>query len=195
MRNMLKTLTIAIIACLACLLQACVPAVFVAGAATGGTIIFDHRSTKTILQDRDMSYKADSKIATDERLGKHVHISSAVFDHVVLLVGQAPTPELRSLAEQRVRQVPHIKLLHNEVTVEEPTSMETRTHDAWITTKVQSELFGIKDLHSSQIKVVTENSVVYMMGIITHHQADLATDKVRNIGGVEKVVKLFEYMH
>ena len=81
--------------------------------------------------------------------------------------------------------------VYNEITIRKPISLWQRSQDAWITTKVKTEMLAKKDLHSTQIKVVTENSVVYLMGMLTPQQAELATDVARRIDGVREVVKEF----
>ncbi len=179
---------------LSCFLSACLlPVVFVAGAGIGGSIVYDKRNMKTMVQDRDMATAALHKIQDDPDLSEHAHISIATFNHIILLAGQAPTEELRQRAFDLVNSVPNVKRIYNEVTVEPPTSTMIRTNDSWITTKVKSAMLAEKGLRSSQIKVVTENSVVYLMGIVTRKQSDLAAQAASRVSGVKKVVKIFEY--
>lgn len=179
------------------MLQGCVAAALMVGAGVGvagGVIINDHRSTKTILDDKDIVVEAQDKINNDKELRGKVHVSVAVFNHVVLLVGQTPTQELHDRVVSLVNSVPKIKALHDEITIEFPISGSVQTHDAWLTTKVKSVLLAEKGLNSIQLKIVTENGAVYMMGLVTRSQANLATEKVRQIEDVKKVVKLFEYV-
>ena len=179
-------------------LQGCVAAVVIAGAATaavaGGAIIADNRSTKTIMEDRDLTYKIQEKLANDPELQGKVHIEVASFNGVVLLDGQAPTAELRDRAVSLANSVAKIKLLHNEITLEYATGSSVRTHDSWITTKVKSSLVAEQGLSSAQMKIVTENGTVYLMGLVTKGQGDLAAKKASQVESVKKVVKLFEYI-
>jgi osmotically-inducible protein OsmY len=178
-------------------LQGCIPAVFVAGAAagvTGSVIIHDQRSTKVIMEDRDLTYKAQTKIDNDLDLQVRTHISVTTFNYKMLVVGQAVSEELRDHAMKVINTVPDIKMVHNEITIEKPTSNSTRTKDSWITTKVKSALLAQKGLHSSQIKILTENGVVYMMGMVTKDHGDLAATAASQVEDVTRVVKLFEYL-
>lgn len=175
-------------------LQGCIPAAFVAGATAGGAVIYDNRSTKVIFEDRDITYQAQKRFNDNEGLREKAHVSVATFNHIVLLVGQVPTEEMRNSAEDVVKSIPKVKLIHNEITVENPISQVARTNDTWLTTKVRTALLAEKGLNSAQIKVVTENSIVYLMGLTSRGQAEQATEVVRQIAGVRKVVKIFEYM-
>lgn len=180
---------------LSCLLQACVPAaIAVVGATAGGAIIYDHRSVNTMARDRDTTFEAGRKLAADPDL-KQAHIVVATFNHVALLTGQAPTPELSQRAYDIVSSLPNIKRIYNEITIAPPTSEWRRSHDAWITTKVKAAMLAQKGLRSSLIKVVTENSVVYLMGMVRHTQGNLAADVASKVKDVRTVVKLFEYLN
>lgn len=183
---------IALIALSFCL-EACIPAALVVGATAGGAIIYDQRNVSTMLDDKDIAYRAQTKLNQDAELQKSTHLSLATFNHNVLLVGQAPTSTLKSRAEDIVRSVPKVNRVFNEITLENPSSMIASTNDTWLTTKVKSVLLAEKGLNSTQIKIVTENGVVYMMGLLTRDQADLATNCVQKVDGVQKIVKLFEY--
>jgi len=116
---------------------------------------------------------------------------------VVLLVGQAPTEALRQQAGSITQGIEKVRLVHNEMTVAAPNSMMTRSSDSVITTKVKGSLFGVRgyeDFDPSRVKVVTENGTVYLMGLLYHAEADAVATKASQVGGVQKVVKLFEYM-
>jgi osmotically-inducible protein OsmY len=176
-------------------LQGCVPAVFVAGAAAGGAIIYDHRSTKNIVSDRGITFQSQKKLDSDQELRKKTHVSVTTFNNIALLLGQAPNNELRDRAESIVKSNPKIKMLYNEITIGKPITDITCANDSWITTKVKTVLLAASGLNSTNLKVVTENSVVYLMGLTTRTQAKIATDKTRTVAGVKKVVKLFEYLN
>ncbi len=175
------------------LLTACVPVAFVAGASAGGAIVYDKRDMKTMVQDRNLSNAILAKINSDPQLKKQTHISVATFDRIVLLAGQAPTQALKDQVYSLASSVPNTKRLYNEITIEPPTSKLVQTNDAWLTTKVKTAMLAEKGLNSTQIKVVTENSVVYLMGITSRKQADIAANVASHIDGVKRVVKLFEY--
>jgi len=176
-------------------LQGCVPSAFVAGAAAGGAIIYDHRSAKVMVEDHNITFQSQKEIDHDKELHEQAHISVATFNRIVLLIGQAPNSELRQRAESIVKANSNIKMIYNEITIEKPVSDITSANDAWITTKVKTVLLTTPGLNSTNLKIVTEKSVVYLMGLTTHTQAQNATDKTRTVAGVKKIVKLFEYLN
>ena len=176
-------------------LSACVPAALVVGATVGGAIIYDNRSVGTMVADKDIAHQIQYKIYNVPALRTEAHIVVTSFNRVVLMVGQAPTPELQKQAFELAQSVSGIRRLYNEVTVAAPTSEKRRVEDSWITTKAKTELLATKDLHSTQMKVLTENGTVYLLGLVTQTQGDMAADVVRRVSGVERVVKLFEYLH
>jgi osmotically-inducible protein OsmY len=178
------------------LLPGCLSTALVAGAAaTGGAIIYDRRSAKGIVEDRDVTFQTQNRLDSDKELHARAHISIATFNRIALLVGQASDNELRSRAESIAKSNSNIKMLYNEVTVEKPISTAARANDLWITTKVKTTLLAAPDLNSASLKIVTENGVVYLMGLTTRTQAQIATDKTRTVAGVQKIVKLFEYIN
>jgi osmotically-inducible protein OsmY len=196
---MKKILTLLITLCSSVLLQGCVPLLIFGGVAVGGVVtgvvIYDHRDTKTMMDDHEISYQAESKLNANDEIKNKTHISVSVFNRVVLLVGQSPTPQLKQIAENLVKPIPKIKLFHSEITVENPISSTRRAQDSWITTKIKSTLLAQKGLSTTQVKIITENGVVYIMGLGNRQQIDVITEKVRQTDGVKKVVKLVEYIN
>jgi len=178
------------------LLYGCAAAV-VGGAATGATAAHDRRTVGTFIDDEGIELKARLAIFDDKELNSNIHINIISINGVVLLVGQAPTEAERQKAAELTIAIPKVRLVHNEMTVAAPNSYMTRSSDSLITAKVKTSLFNIKELKEfdpTRVKVVTENSIVYLMGILTHTEADAVTDAARQVGGVQKIVKLFEYI-
>lgn len=174
-------------------LSGCIPAAIVIGATAGGAIIYDKRTMKTMMQDRESAHAATTLIAMSPALKDNTHIVVAVFNHILLLVGQTKTNEQRTIAYKLVQEVKYVTRIYNEITVQKPTSLWRRSEDTWLTTRVKTEMLTKSGLHSTQIKVVSENGVVYLMGVVSHHQADLAASVARRVKGVKKVVKVFQY--
>lgn len=175
-------------------LSGCLPAVFVAGATAGGVVVQDRRSFQTILQDKKITCQSLMRLNSDKRLKDQSHISVTTFNRIVLLVGEANTPEIRACAYELVKPVPNIRRINNEITVGQSLSTKECSADAWITTKVKTAMIREKGLRSTQIKVLTEDAVVYLMGLVKHTQAELAIEVARTVKGVQKVVTLFEYV-
>ncbi|MBV54105.1 MAG: phospholipid-binding protein [Coxiellaceae bacterium] len=176
------------------MITACVPTAVVVGAATTSSVVYDKRDIKTVLNDRKTTQTAVNLIKADSELKGRSNIHIATFNHVLLLVGQAQTPELKTRAYQIVSSVKGISRIYNEITVSGATSSLQHTNDTWLTTKVKTALIAKAGLKSNQFKVVTENNVVYLMGLTGHEQGDEITNIARHVEGVTKVVTVFQYI-
>jgi osmotically-inducible protein OsmY len=177
------------------LLYGCAAAV-VGGAATGASAVHDRRTVGTFIDDEGIELKARLAIFNDKELNSQIHINIVSINGVVLLVGQAPTEAMRQKAAEIVSTVPKVRLIHNEMSVAAPNSYLTRSSDSLITAKVKAKMFSIdgqENFDPTRVKIVTENGIVYLMGILSHSEADTVTDAARQVGGVQKIVKLFEY--
>ena len=172
--------------------QACAPVV-VAGGATAAVAATDERTIGTQIDDENIELTARKKINDDNRLGDDVHVNITSFNGVVLLSGEATTAEQRDIVVSLVRSIEGVKRVVSEINVAEPTAFATRVHDSWITGEVKAKMLDTENLKSTRVKVVTENGVVYLMGLVSRAQADLATDVTRHVSGVERVVRMFEY--
>jgi osmotically-inducible protein OsmY len=154
----------------------------------------DHRTIGTQLDDENIELSVRKAINDDNRLGDDVHVNITSFNGTVLLTGEATTAELRDIVVSRVRRFEGVKRVVSEINVAEPVAFANRVHDSWITGQVKAKMLHTPNLKSTRIKVVTENSVVYLMGLVNHQDADLATEDARTVSGVKRVVKLFEYL-
>lgn len=182
-------------ACLSICLCACAPLVFVAGAAIGGSIIYDHRSLSTINHDATIANQITSNINDQpEDVRKECNITVNVFNGVVLLTGQVPSEALSMDFTNDAKQLKHVRRVYNRMTVQPVLNVALRTDDVWLLGKIRTSLLLKKDLRSTQISVVVENKIAYLMGVVTRKQADLAVQATRQVSGVRKVVTLFEVM-
>lgn len=170
-------------------LTGCVAAV-VAGAA--GVMVYDKRSFRVLERDTRIFHNVRTAIVTDP-LFRYSHISVTSFNRAVLLVGQTSTDSLRVLAGRIAQKTPQVSRVYNQLTVEPSISLSVRAEDSWITSQVRSFMLTQKGLESGSIRVVTENKVVYLMGLVSHEQANLAADVARRVSGVRRVIKVFQY--
>lgn len=174
----------------------CAP-VIVGGAATTGAAAHDRRTIGTFVDDQGIEVKARLRLGEDKELKEQAHINVVSVNGVVLLAGQTPTESQRQRAQGIVAGVEKVRHVHNELTIAAPNTLMTRSSDSLITGKVKTKLLGINDIEGfdgTRVKVVTENGVVYLMGLLRRHEADAASERARQVGGVQKVVKLFEYL-
>jgi osmotically-inducible protein OsmY len=174
----------------ALVLQGC-PAVIGAGGFVVASSLEDRRSTGTQLDDQAIESRAASRIA--ERIGERGHINVAAFNRSVLLTGEAWDEATRAEAGKLVAEVPNVRNVTNEIQVAGLSSVTSRTNDTAITAKVKGGMLNVKGLNSLHVKVVTEASVVYLLGLVTEAEAEIATEIARTTGGVRRVVKVFEY--
>lgn len=168
-------------------------AVAVTGIATGASVAADTRTTGTVIEDQSIELKALQTLSANKELNDQVHINTTSYNTIVLVSGEAPTEDLRRKVIEIVRNIPKVTHVHNEITIAAPSSLVSRSSDSLITSKVKTKLLANKNVAGLNVKVVTEKGVVYLMGISTRAQADKATDIARKTGGVQKVVKLFQY--
>ena len=153
------------------------------------------RTTGSLIDDELIEIKALVNIGKASEELQQSHISVTSYNGIVLLSGQVPSSEARQRAEAVTNEIRKVRKIHNELTVAGPTSAIVRTNDSWLTTKIKSKMIADPLLLSRDIKVVTENGAVYLMGLVNEAQAKQAVDITRNTSGVQKVVKMFEYIH
>lgn len=175
------------------LLQGCSAAI-VAGTAGAVTSATDRRTLGTQIDDNNLEIKATLALKGDEKLAKFSNIIVVSLNGRVLLIGQTPTTEMRAQAESLVKPIQGVKKIHNQIRIGNMTGITTKTHDTWLTSKVKTMLLSEENVSANDIKVVTENSEVFLMGLVTEQEANLAADVARHVSGVEKVIKVFEYL-
>ncbi|MEZ5542783.1 MAG: BON domain-containing protein [Pseudomonadota bacterium] len=193
----MKPVSTLLVACLAVTsFYGCAPVV-VGGAAAGGAALHSRRTVGTFVDDQGIELKARVAIAEQRGLNDQTHISVTSYNGVVLLTGQAPTESLRQQVQDIAAGIDKVRMVHNEISIAAPNSMMTRSSDTLITGKVKTALFnikGIEDFDPTRVKVVTEDGVVYLMGLVYRNEADAVVDQARQVGGAKKIVKVFEYL-
>ena len=177
------------------LLSGCAPVV-VGGAATTVAVAHDRRTTGSVVEDQAIKARVITALKDDSEIDRQTHINVTSFNGIVLLTGEAPTDSLRSRVGNIARNSEKVRRVHNEIVIAAPSSMMTRSSDSWITTKVKTALLGVGEegFDATRVKVVTENGTVYLLGLVTQREASAATEQARQIGGVQRIVKLFEYL-
>lgn len=173
------------------LLHGCA-AVAVGGAAAGGVMVAeDRRTVGTITEDEGIELKTSSRINERFRDGVHVNVTS--YNRIVLLTGEVPDAAAKTEVERIARGVENVRGVHNETVVSGVTSYTARSNDAITTSKVKGRFLDARKFNPLHVKVVTENNVVYLLGLVTKQEANEATEIARTTSGVQKVVRVFEY--
>ncbi|MCP4288991.1 MAG: BON domain-containing protein [Gammaproteobacteria bacterium] len=180
---------------LAVFLQGC-GAVLISGVATGAAVIHDRRSAGTVLDDKAIQFKIISAIDANKDLDEHSSVSATSYNYAVLLTGQTENTSYRERVVELARNTPLVKRVIDQIEIGEPSTFSQITHDAYLTAKVKLELLdiGLSSFDPTRIKVVTDNSIVYLMGLVTQEEANAVVEKVRYIKDVERVIKIFEYI-
>lgn len=144
------------------------------------------------IEDNNIETKAIVNIHAADEAFHEAHISIVAYNGYVLIAGQVTSEELKQKATDVVRDIRDVRRIYNELEIAAPSSGMTRTSDAWITAKVKSYLIGSSETEGTRVKVLTENGVVYLMGLATQAEAERIADKSASLSGVQRVVKLFE---
>ncbi len=170
-------------------LSACAPLIL-GGAVMTGVMATDRRTTGTQVEDESIELKVANAVRNE--LGERIHLNVTSFNRQVLLSGEVRTAADKERAEKLARSQENVNSLVNDLSVMPVSSLSQRSKDTIITGKVKAAFVDAKDLQVNAVKVVTERGIVYLMGRVTAREAKRATDIARSIGGVTKVVRVFE---
>lgn len=178
------------------LLKGCAAAVIGSGSVIGTTAYaaHDRRTLGTLVEDESIELKSAKLFFEDETIKDSSHINVTSYKKIVLVTGETPTEEIRRRVIDIVRNIPEVQHVHDELTIAAPSSLVSRSADTLTTSKVKTKLIANKNIDATRVKVVTEKGVVYLMGIVTVSESDIATEVARQTSGVQKVVKLFQYI-
>jgi len=177
------------------LLQGC-PVVVVGGVAAGASVAHERRDSRTVLEDEHTEHTAAQLVIDNPDINLHSRISATSYNHVVLLTGQAETQRISDRYAGLVAELPNVKKVINEVTIGPWASFSRESEDALITSRVKIALIeiDIPGFDATRVKVVTEEGVVFLMGLVSTAEADATAEKARYVPGVSKVIKIFEYI-
>jgi osmotically-inducible protein OsmY len=174
------------------LLNGCIP-LAITGVAASAQIATDRRTTGAQLDDEFIEDKAIAQIS--DRLKSDIHVNVTSYNGIALLTGEVPTEASRNDVAQIVRSMPKVRIVQNELVVGPTSSLSARTNDTFITSKVKARFVEAHaKFQINHVKVVTERNVVYLMGIVRRDEGDAAAQIARTTSGVERVVKVFEYI-
>lgn len=166
------------------------------GAATVTTIDVAHerRTVGAYIDDTAIELQIQRYLWGSREVREQTHLNPTSMNGVVLLTGEAHSPEIKSQAIEYIRQIGGVRQVVDETEIAGKTGLISRTNDGWLTTKVKTSLYRNTGFDANRVKVVTEHGTVYLMGLVTRAEADRAVEIVRHIDGVVRVVKVFEYV-
>lgn len=175
------------------ILQGCA-AVAVVAITTGASMVTDRRSIGNQIDDQSIEVEAYNEITKNKPLNTNTNLHISSVNGSVLIIGQAPSADLKDQAIKIVNNIKGVVRIHNQIRIGNVTSITTQTNDTWLTSKVKTALFTSDKVNGKDIKVITENGEVFLMGIVSKQEADAAVNITRNISGVNRVFKAFEYL-
>ncbi|QBQ63358.1 divisome-associated lipoprotein YraP [Actinobacillus indolicus] len=175
-------------------LQGCLATAVVVGGATAAKVATDPRSAGRQIDDETLEEKVAYNLNKDEQIKSEARINVVAYNGKVLLIGQAPNESAREAAKSVAAGVESVSTVYNEIRVGEKIGVAQISQDSWITTKVKSQLLVNNEVKATEVKVITENGEVFLMGSLSNTQANAAADVARNVSGVAKVVKVITYV-
>ncbi|MBE9526122.1 MAG: BON domain-containing protein [Proteobacteria bacterium] len=189
MRSLLLVSFLSIIA----ILSGCTAAV-VGGAAAGTSVALDKRTTGNYVEDQNIKMKYGYLYDQNELFNDKTHVNVTSYNLQILITGEVETEQQKQALNQMANGVKNVRHAYNEVVIGPITSFGSRSNDTYLTGKIKSSVFAnIQELDGAQVKVVTENSSVFLMGLVTQKQGRQITEIARTTHGVKRVIKLFEY--
>lgn len=186
-QSRLQTLLAAI--CFSAVLPACIPLV-AAGVGSGVVASMDRRSYGIQLQDSEIEHRFNRSFPAT--LEEKTQAYATSFNRWVLLTGEAIDEKSKSEVEQVARRIPNVREVFNEITIGYPIPFSARNNDTFLTTKVKARLIDNRDISAHSFKVVSEGGTVYLMGLVTEQEGNIATEIARTTSGVQRVVRVFE---
>ena len=167
----------------------CAPLVL--GTAIGGAFMASDRRTSGMqVEDQGIEFKASSRIR--ETVGDRAHVNATSYNRMLLLTGEVPSEADRTAVEQAVTRVENVQSVVNELAVLGNSSLSSRSNDVLINGKIKASFVDARDMFSNAFKVVVERGDVYLMGLVTEREANRAAEVAAGVGGVTKVVKVFQ---
>jgi len=188
----LKNMYIPLLLSTTLLLQGCAGLIIGAGVGAA-SVAHDRRTLGTQVDDTTAAGRISAAISNDVAINEQASISVQVFNGTALLIGQAPTQALIQQAEKLASSVKNIKKLHNQVRLGLPIPSSIVANDAWLASKVKTKLIADKRIDGLHIEIEVENGEVFLMGLVSEQESNIAVEITRNIQGVKQVIKVFEY--
>ncbi|OOF83420.1 osmotically-inducible protein OsmY [Rodentibacter ratti] len=176
------------------MLQGCVAAAL-GGAAAGTKVATDPRTMGTQVDDETLEFKVENALDKDEQIKSEARVNAVSYSSRVLLIGQVPSENTKSTVTDLAKGVDGVNDVYNELRVSPKITIGQISKDSWITTQVKSKMLVDDRVKSTDVKVITENGEVFLLGNVTQAQADAAAEIASKVSGVQKVVKVFKYLN
>lgn len=153
----------------------------------------DRRTVGTYVDDNAVEIKIRRAIKRDQSIGKDVNISVTCLNGIVLLTGETPLHEQSSRAVSIAQQYREVRSVINQINIQPKSRFRDRSRDSWLTSKVKTRLLATRGLRAGDVKVVTERAHVYLLGMVSNTEGDLAVNAAKRVRGISRIIKVFEY--
>lgn len=190
---MIRNMASALLVCAALTMTGCVTIV---APLSGHDIDGNHgnRTLGAVVEDQAIEFKTRVNLRRSDAIAGDANINPTSWNGQLLLTGQVPSEEIRLAAQKAASAIRHVQHVHNELEIATRKGWLARVNDGWITFRVKGRLLFGPDVPGRRIKVVTENGVIYLMGLVDNLEAEQAVQVARKAYGVQKIVKIFEYV-
>lgn len=165
----------------------------VSTALTGAQLVYERHKINKILKNYSVKANADTILTEENKLHRETRLSSTSFNHDLLLVGQVPSSSEKIRLGLRMKRVPGVRRFFNELEIKPKVDLAQMAQDSWITAKIRLGILVNHQINPKAFKVVTEDSVVYVLGDVKKEQSLQVIEIARHIKGVRKVVRIFQY--
>lgn len=176
------------------ILVGCVPMAATSAAATTVQVFHDRRTLGALIDDKTIEIKAQSRLNQIPEIRDYGHVVITSYNNVLLVTGQVPYDYVKEEITNSLSNITRVRRVFNELAITDASNLKQRSIDSWITTKIKSSLLAEGRIDPTRIKVITENNVVYLLGLVTLDEAETATMIARQTTGVSEVIRAFEYL-
>lgn len=173
-------------------LQGCLATAVVGGAAVATKVATDPRTAGRQIDDETLEEKVAYNLNKDAQLKEEGRINVVAYNGKVLLIGQAPNEMAKDMAKSIAAGVEGVSKVYNEIRVGNKIGIGQISQDSWITTKIKSQLLGNASVKATEVKVITENGEVFLMGNLSESQISAAANVARETAGVRRVVRVID---
>lgn len=174
-------------------LSSCVTALVAGAVIASVDIIYDRRTAGGYIDDAGIELQAQNYLLSSRQLRTSARVKAQSWNGILLITGEIDSEQLKQQIVGKLGSFQGVRQVVDESTISGKAKLRTRANDSWITSKVKSRLVLKTGIDANRVKVVVTRGSVYLMGIVTQEEADRATHLARNIKGVNRVVKVFEY--
>lgn len=164
-------------------------------ASSGAQAFYNHYNLQKKFNDQYITMRGYQTLEIDSDNFKHTNITLTTYEGTVLLTGQVFTQEQKQDATKLIKRIPGVTEVYNWLEISERVTRLTQLQDSWLTTKIKAKLMATSEVDASQVKVLTENGTVFVMGILTPDEAEAVVDCISDTDGVKRIIKIFNYIH